>query len=452
MPNPTSPSPGAVARPDARPGGANVFSSAYGFVITTIGFAVGVGTIWRFPYMLGENGGSLYLITYIVIIAVICVPLLAAEMVIGFKGRGSAVNAYRALEPKGRPWHFAGWLHLATALILIGYITPIFGWILKYVVATPAGELKGLDAAGTEAYFNELVSRPWEVAAFCVANLAINTLVVAGGVRRGVELLSKILLPLLAVVMIGLIAFGLTLEGGSQGLTFLLQPDFSKFSLGTVQAALGQAFFAVGIAMLASMMFGSYVANPKEKIARAATMVCSSLVVAGLLAGFMIFPVLFSAGLEPQAGPGLVFMTLPNAFNQIPFGEAFGTIFYIGFYFAALTSMAGVIEACVGMIMDQFKLSRRWALAITLAIQNVVAAVAVFAFTPMFDAFDLLCNNYLLPIGAFVIAVFVGWVWGADKFVEACNVKSRFSQVFLKLAIKYLCPLAVLAVFVSTLF
>ncbi|MDR2565384.1 MAG: sodium-dependent transporter [Bifidobacteriaceae bacterium] len=437
--------------PSAQHGG-NAFSSAYGFIITTIGFAVGVGTIWRFPYMLGENGGSLYLITYLVIIAVICVPLLAAEMVIGFKGQGSAVKAYQALEPRRQPWHLAGWLHLATALMLIGYITPIFGWILKYIVATPLGELKGLDAEGTQAYFNDLVGHPWEVAAFCLANLAINALVVVGGVKRGVEMLSKVLLPLLAVVMVGLIIFGLTLPGGGEGLTFLLKPDFSEFGLGTVQSALGQSFFAVGIAMLASMMFGSYVKNPREKIARASVMVCSSLVVAGLLAGFMIFPVLFSAGLAPEAGPGLVFMTLPNAFNQIPFGTAFGTLFYVGFYFAALTSMAGVIEACVGMMMDQFNLKRGVSLVITLAIQNVVALVAVFSFDPMFDVFDSLANNYLLPIGAFIIAVFVGWIWGADKFVAACNVKSAFAKVWLKVAIKYLCPIAVLVIFVSAFF
>jgi NSS family neurotransmitter:Na+ symporter len=430
----------------------NAFSSAYGFIITTVGFAVGVGTIWRFPYMLGQNGGSLYLITYVVIIAVICLPLLAAEIVVGFRGQASAVGAYRALEPPGQKWHLAGWLHLGTALLIISYIVPIYGWILKYLIATPLGDFDGLDAAGTESYFTDLLDRPFEVLAFSLVNLAINAVVVLGGVKRGVELLSKILLPVLAVVMVILIVFGLTLDGAADGVAFLLRPDPSKYTLGTVQAALGQAFFAIGIAMLASMMFGSYIKNPQEKIARASTMVSTSIVVAGLLSGFMIFPVLFSAGLEPTAGPGLVFMTLPNAFNQIPLGTAFGTLFYLGFYFAALTSMAGVIEAIVGMFMDQFHLKRPVSLALTIGIMTVIGSVCTFAFNPVFDIVDQTVNNYLLPIGAFIIAIFVGWIWGIDKFVAACHVKSRFAQVWLKITVKYVCPIAVLAIFLGSFF
>ncbi|MDR3201764.1 MAG: sodium-dependent transporter [Bifidobacteriaceae bacterium] len=430
----------------------NAFSSAYGFIITTIGFAVGVGTIWRFPYLLGENGGSLYLITYIGIIALICVPLLAAEMAIGFKGQASAVKSYQALEPPRRPWHLAGWLHLATALLVIGYVVPVFGWILKYLIATPLGDFNGLDATGTETYFNDFISRPWEVLIFALVNLAINAAVVLSGVKRGVELLSKILLPVLGVVMVGLIVFGLTLDGAGEGIAFLLKPDPSKYSLATVQSALGQAFFAVGIAMLASMIFGSYIKNPKEKLARASTLVSTSIVVAGLLAGFMIFPVLFSAGIAPTSGAGLVFMTLPNAFNQIPLGAVFGTLFYLGFYFAALTSMAGIIEACVGMFMDQFKLKRPAALAVTIGIMTAIGAVCTFAFDPVFDVIDLAINNYLLPLGALIIAIFVGWVWGVDKFIAACHVKSEFSKLWLKLTVKYLCPVAVLVIFLGSFF
>jgi NSS family neurotransmitter:Na+ symporter len=451
MPSSTSPQ-GSTIVAGAKSAAGNAFSSAYGFIITTVGFAVGVGTIWRFPYMLGENGGSLYLITYIAIIAVICLPLLAAEIIVGFKGQASAVKAYQALEPPRQRWHLAGWLHLATALLIIGYIVPIYGWILKYLIATPLGDFDGLDAAGTEAYFTDMLGRPWEVLAFSLVNLAINAVVVLGGVKRGVELLSKILLPVLAVVMIILIVFGLTLDGAGEGVAFLLRPDPSKYSLGTVQAALGQAFFAIGIAMLASMVFGSYIKNPKEKIARASTMVSTSIVLAGLLSGFMIFPVLFSAGLEPTAGPGLVFMTLPNAFNQIPLGTVFGTLFYVGFYFAALTSMAGVVEACVGMFMDQFNLKRPLSLAITIGIMTVIGSICTFFFDPVFDIVDQTVNNYLLPIGALIIAIFVGWVWGIDKFVDACHVKSEFSKLWLKATVKYVCPIAVVVIFLGSFF
>jgi NSS family neurotransmitter:Na+ symporter len=426
----------------------NAFSSVFGFIMTAIGFAVGVGSIWRFPYMLGENGGALFLIAYIAIIAIIGVPLLTAEISMGFSTQKSPVLAYKELAP-GKPWYLAGYVHLAAGILIISYTLPVYAWILKYLIATPMGAFKGLDAAGSADYFNTFFSDKWQVLIFALVNIAINCLIVSGGVKKGVERISKFLLPVLGVIMVILIIFELRLPGAVDGVTFLLKPDPSKFTLGSLQAALGQAFFAVGIAMLASMVFGSYIKDKKENIGKSSTIICTALVSAGLLAGFMIFPVLFSVGLEPTSGPGLTFISLPNAFNQIPLGTLMGTLFYFGFYIAALTSSAGVAEAVVGLFMDQFKLKRSIALTITIAIMTVVGTACIFS-DALFNTIDLIENNYLLTLGALVLAIFIGWVWGADKLVAASNVKSKLFQTWLKVTVKYVSPILIIVIFISS--
>ncbi|MDR0851221.1 MAG: sodium-dependent transporter [Clostridiales Family XIII bacterium] len=426
----------------------NAFSSIFGFIMTAIGFAVGVGSIWRFPYLVGENGGALYLIAYVAIIAIIGIPLLTAEISMGFNTQKSPVLAYQTLAP-GKMWYLGGYVHLIAGILIISYTLPVYAWILKYLVATPMGAFKDLNAGQVEGYFGTFSADKWQVLIFALVNIVINGLVVSGGVKKGVERLSKFLLPLLGIIMLILIIFELRLPHATEGVTFLLKPDFSKFSLESMQSALGQAFFAVGIAMLASMVFGSYIKNKTENIGKSSTIICVALVCAGLLAGFMIFPVLFSVGLAPAAGPGLTFISLPNAFNQIPLGTLMGTLFYLGFYIAAVTSSAGVAESVVGLFMDQFKMKRRIALTITLALMTVIGTFCIFS-DALFNLIDLIENTYLLTLGALCIAIFVGWVWGIDKFIAAANVKSKFFQIWLKVTVKYVSPIAIIVIFVGS--
>ncbi|MDR3295105.1 MAG: sodium-dependent transporter [Clostridiales Family XIII bacterium] len=425
------------------------FSSISGFLMVTIGFAVGVGSIWRFPYMLGENGGALFLIAYVVIIGVIGIPLLAAEISIGFKTQKSAVLAYSELAP-GKLWYVGGYVHLVAGLLIISYTLPIYAWILKYLCVMLAGGFAGMDAGQVGDYFGAFTQKHVQVLLFALANIAVNALIISGGVKKGIERLTKILLPVLGVIMLILIVAGLRLPGAGAGVLFLLQPDPSKFNTGALNAALGQAFFAVGIAMLASMVFGSYIKNPKENIGKSASIICTALVCAGIMAGFMIFPVLFAAGLEPAAGPGLTFIALPNAFNAIPFGGVLGVLFFLGFYIAAVTSSAGVAESVVGLFIDQFRMSRKKAIAVTVLIMAVVGALCIFS-DAVFNTLDLVENNYLLTLGALCIAIFVGWIWGADKFIEATNVKSRFLRGWLKVCVKYVSPIVIIFIFVSGL-
>ena len=425
----------------------NAFSSAFGFLMTAIGFAVGVGSIWRFPYVLGENGGALFLLAYVAIIVVIGIPLLTAEISMGFQTQKSAIGAYRELAP-GTQWQLGGYAHLVAGLLIISYTMPIYAWILNYLAQTAVGGFEGMDPGAIEAYFGTFTSDRWQVTLFAVVNIAINALIVSGGVKKGVERLTKVLLPMLGVIMIILIVAGMRLPGAMEGVSFLLKPDPSKFTLASLNTALGQAFFAVGIGMLASMVFGSYIKNRTENIGKSAVVICTALVCAGLMAGFMIFPVLFASGIAPAAGPGLTFIALPNVFNQIAGGRVLGTLFYIGFYIAAVTSSAGVTEAVVGLFMDQYSMSRKKALAVTVAVMSAIGIACIFN-DALFNFLDLLENNYLLTLGALCIAIFVGWVWGADRFVEATNVKSPLAKAWLKVTVKYISPIVIAVIFIS---
>lgn len=431
--------------------GGNAFSSLMGFLMTAIGFAVGVGSIWRFPYLLGTNGGALFLIVYVLIIVVIGIPLLTAETAMGFKTQKTAVLAYRALAPQHKIWSYAGYAHLLAALLIVSYTIPIYAWILGYLYNTAIGTFHGMDMAQLGTFFGELSGNYPLVALFATINLAFAVLVVSGGVAKGVETLTKILLPVLGVIMVILIIAGLRMPGAEAGLSFLFKPNAEAFTLKSLQDCLGQAFFAVGIGMLASMVFGSYIKNPKQNLGKTSIIISVALIAAGVMAGMMIFPALFSAGYEPQSSVGLVFLTVPLVFDSMPLGCLMGTLFFFGFYIAAVTSSAGVMEAVVGMLMDQFKLTRKKALLFTVLFQIVIGIFCLDAGS-FFNFCDILTNNYILTLGALVIAIFVGWIWGADNFVDAANVHGKFTRLWLKVSVKYISPIVILVIFITSIF
>ena len=423
----------------------NAFSGLIGFLMTAIGFAVGIGSIWRFPYMLGTNGGSLFLFVYVGIILLIGVPLYVAETTMGFKTQKTAVLAYRELapSPKQRFWSYGGYLHLLAALIIISYSIPIYAWILGYLFNTIKGTFVGMDAQGLNDFFNSFSTNMPQLIIFAILNLVICGVIVSGGVQKGVEMLTKVLLPILGVVMVILIVAGIRMEGSSKGFAFLFQPDASAFTIASLKEVLGQAFFALGIGMLAAEVFGSYIKNPKENIGKSATIISIALVSAGVMAGMMIFPALFAADFEATSSVGLVFLTVPLVFNSMPGGQILGALFFFGFYIAAITSTVGVVEAIVGMFMDQFGMTRKKGLLITIAIMAVVGFLCLPA-SSIFTFFDSIIN-YLLIAGVFIISIFVGWIWGADNFIEATNIQSPALRSWVKIAVKYLSPLVIVA-------
>jgi len=426
------------------------FSSLMGFLLSVIGFAVGVGSMWRFPYVTGTNGGALFILTYVLVIVLIGIPLLTAEISIGYRSQKTAVHAYQDLAP-GKSWYLCGWLHVLVALLVFAYTLPIYAWILTYIWRTGTAFFAGLMPDAVRDAFIGLTTDYKTMFFFAAINLGLIALVVKNGLENGIERLNMILLPLLALIVVICIVIGLQYEGSNAGLAYLFKPDFSQFSLKSVTAAVGQAFFAIGIGMLASMVFGSYLKRKNANVLRDSSVISLAIVCAGIAAGLMIFPIVFAFGLEPSAGVGLTMITLPNVFNHMAGGQLVGVLFYVGFYFAAFTSAIGLCEAIVGVFMDVFRLSRKKALSIVMLFAAVIGSCAI-AVPGFLDVIDLVTSNYLLVISGFTITVFAGWVWGVDNMLDAASVKPPFLRAWLSVSVKYVCPLAILIVFLANFF
>ena len=415
--------------------------------MVAIGLALGIGTLWRFPYVVGENGGAIFIFLYILIILVIGIPLMTCEVTIGYATGNAAIDAYKTLKPNTK-WYLAGYLHTLAALIIVGYTSVIYAWIIKYIAGAFMGDFVGLDSQSIQTYFDAFNANKTTVFIFFLINFALNNAVIILGVQKGIERVSKILIPVLFVIMIIIIFFGLRLPGAKEGITFLFKPDFSKFSFNSVITCLGQAFFALGLAMLGSMVFGSYIKEKDENIFKDSSVICLALVFAGILSGFMILPIVFATGLTPGEGVGLTFLTLPLAFNVVPFGRVLSILFYFGFYIAAFTSSVGVLEAIVGQFMERFKLERIKALMLASAIIVAIAAVSIF-YDPAFAFLDNIESNYILVIGCLIIALFSARAWKMENLLEAANMKSPFVRAWMNISIKYVSPIVIVIIFLS---
>lgn len=423
------------------------FSSILGFIMVAIGLALGIGTLWRFPYVVGENGGAIFIFLYILIILVIGIPLMTCEVTIGYATGNAAIDAYKTLKPNTK-WYLAGYLHTIAALIIVGYTSVIYAWIIKYIAGAVAGDFVGLTSEGIQSYFDTFNANKPMVFLFFLINFLLNDAVIILGVQKGIERVSKILIPILFVIMIVIIIFGLRLPGAKDGITFLFKPDFSKFSMSSVITCLGQAFFALGLAMLGSMVFGSYIKEKDENIFKDSSVICLALVFAGILSGLMILPIVFATGLTPGEGVGLTFLTLPLAFNVVPFGRILSVLFYFGFYIAAFTSSVGVLEAIVGQFMERFKLERIKALILASIIILGIAALSVF-YEPAFAFIDNVESNYILVIGCLLIALFSARAWKMENLLEAANIKSPFVKTWMNVSIKYISPIVIVIIFFS---
>lgn len=423
------------------------FSSILGFIMVAIGLALGIGTLWRFPYVVGENGGAIFIFLYILIILVIGIPLMTCEVTIGYATGNAAIDAYKTLKPNTK-WYLAGYLHTLAALIIVGYTSVIYAWIIKYIAGAVSGDFIGLTSEGIQSYFDSFNANKPMVFLFFLINFILNDAVIILGVQKGIERVSKILIPILFVIMVIIIVFGLRLPGAMDGITFLFRPDFSKFSINSIITCLGQAFFALGLAMLGSMVFGSYIKEKDENIFKDSSVICLALVFAGILSGLMILPIVFATGLTPGEGVGLTFLTLPLAFNVVPFGRILSILFYFGFYIAAFTSSVGVLEAIVGQFMERFKLERIKALMLASLIIIAIAALSIF-YDPAFAFIDNVESNYILVIGCLLIALFSARAWKMENLLEAANIKSPFVRTWMNVSIKYISPIVIVIIFFS---
>jgi len=419
-----------------------------------------LGNIWKFPYIVGENGGAAFIIVYLVCIALIGIPIMLSEFALGRNSNANAVQSFKSIEPK-KPWYIGGYAAVGTAFIILSYYSMIAGWILSYLGRSITGSLMTIETGTQEAFFNTLVSSPVEniIASFIV--LLITTLVCFGGIKSGIEKVSKMLMPILVILLFVLMFRSVTLEGASAGLEFLFKPDFSKLKPASILEALGHAFYSLSLGMGIILTYGSYISK-KENLPTLALQVTIADTLIALMAGVVIFPAVFAFGFKPTSGPGLIFITLPAVFEQMAFGGLFSSLFFGLVGIAAITSTISLLEVVVTFCTEQFNSKRKPTIIIVALALLTLSVLSTLSFSTLshvkifgmgfFDLFDYVASNILLPLGGMIVAIFVGWVWGIDNVTKEITSNGKFPFKFKTLyilSIKLFAPIAIFLIFLS---
>ena len=426
------------------------FTGKFGIIAAAAGSAVGLGNIWRFPYLLGQNGGAAFLLIYLSFVLVIGVPVMIAEFSIGRKAQLNVIGAFKKLAP-GSLWHLIGVMGVGAAFIILSFYAVVSGWTLEYTLLAVKNEFAGKSAIEIKEIYTNLTSGSWTSVIIMIIFLFINAFIVSFGVQKGIERYSKILMPLLLVIIIFLCVRSVTLANASAGLDFLFKPDFSKITGKTVLDALGQAFFSLSLGMGVMATYGSYI-KKNESLGKMAVSVSLSDTLVAVLAGVAIFPAVFAFGIEPGEGPGLVFVTLPGIFNQMAGGYFFGIIFFILLIIAALTSAISLLEVVVAYFTEELKMKRKAATWLTTAVM-IIFGIICAKYEVIFELFDKTSSNILLPLGGLLIVIFVGWFWGLKNVrdeLEADGKRARYFNPFVFI-IRFLAPIAIALVFLNSL-
>ena len=419
------------------------------FILATLGFSAGIGNLWRFPYLVGMYGGGIFLLFYMFIVFLVAIPLFSIEITLGKTTGKDPVGAYESLAP-GSYWHLNGYLNIFTMFLISGYAASIIGTIFAYLFKTAFGTFSGMTAVEVESYYRAFSTNWPELMIWTVATVIILVLILSQGLVRGVERANKIMMPALFVIMVVLMVRALTLPGVAEGLAFYLKPDFEKFTWEGAVAAIGHSFFAIGVAMAVALVYGSYLPKGSRHVISNSVIIALASTLIGIMAGLIIFPSIFSFGLDPASGSGLTFITMPNVFNQMPAGTFFGTLFFLLFFLAALTSFIGAYEAIVAFLRDRYNVPRKRGVWYTGAGVIVIASITVYS-SRLFLLADYLSNNILLILGALVMSIFVGWVWKIPNFAESAGIESPAARMLWTILIKYLAPIVILVCWIATL-
>lgn len=440
-------------------GSGEQWSSRWGFFLATVGFAVGMGNIWRFPYQLGDNGGSAFLIIYLACALGIGLPLLITEISLGRHGRASASQSVANVardSARSPRWRLIGNLGIFCAFVILSYYTVLSGWTLDYFVKAATGTFDGVNAEATGAMFAGLLGNPWVLIFWNTMVHLLIIVVIRQGVQSGIERAVKVLMPALFGSILIMVIYGVVAGDMISTLRFLLEPDFSKITFGTVMAAIGQAFFSIGIGMGSLIVFGAYM--PKDfSIPVSSTAVILTDTGVAVLAGFAIFPLVFQYGLNPGAGPGLIFETLPLAFGQMPGGQLFGSIFFVLLISAALSSCIGLAEGVVNWVDEHLHIPRKkgilwvggaaWALGVPSILGfSVWNDIRLLDFIPsyegmdIFDTLDNLAANNLLLVGGALSSIFFGWLVPKALKLEEMGVRDGPFFAFWRFMIRFVIP------------
>ena len=442
------------------------FSSRMGIILATAGSAVGLGNIWRFPYMTGMNGGAAFILIYAVCVLMLGIPGMVAEFVVGRYSASNAAGAYNKLAGR-TPWRVIGYLGVLTSMIILGFYAVVAGWCLQYLLASVIGHLEG-DTNYVVSYFQQFAAHPWKPVVWAVAFIGVTHLVVARGVRDGIEKASKLLMPTLFVLLLLLIAASCMLPGAIKGVEFLFKPDFGKVTHSVFLEALGQAFFSLSLGTACLCTYASYFTKETRLVGSAVQIAFIDSIIA-ILAGLMIFPAAFSVGVAPDSGPSLIFITLPNVFHEafasMPVvGYVISILFYALLSLAALTSTISMHEIGTAFFHEEFHISRNagaWVVTACCSViavfcslsQGVLAGAKVMGMS-ILDACDALTAQIMLPVGALLTCLFVGWYVPAKVVREQVTnwgaLPVAIYRVFL-FFIRFICPVCIVAVFLHQL-
>ncbi|MBE0502808.1 MAG: sodium-dependent transporter [Desulfuromonadales bacterium] len=433
------------------------WASRLGFILAAAGSAVGLGNIWKFPYVTGQNGGGAFVLVYLGCILVVGLPIMMAELMIGRHTRRAAVGAFMALEKRKSPWILVGWVSTLSAFVILSYYAVVAGWTLDYVYLAVVGSFNGQSPDTIEGLFGSLINDGLRQTVWLFIFLALCLGIVFGGVQKGIERWSKILMPILFVLLLLLFGNAMLSDGAAAGLRFMFRPDFGKLTPGAILEAMGHAFYTLSLGMAAMITYGSYLRRD-EDLFGASVKIASLDTTIALVAGLAIFPVVFAVGMEPAAGPGLVFKTLPVTFSRLPGGYVLGILFFLLLAFAALTSAVSLLEAQVAYLIDEKGWGRKKATTVLTCIiflvgipsalsYNVLGDFKMLGDRSFFDALDLIASNYLLPIAGLFTAIYVGWFWrGSEEKKELVAGGSGWIYPVWHFLIRYVTPLAVGAV------
>ena len=437
------------------------FGSKIGIIAAAAGSAIGLGNIWRFPYVAGENGGGAFLVFYILFIIAIGVPVMLSELLIGRRAQRNPFGAFRLLKP-GQPWYLIGLMGIAAAFMILAFYSTIAGWTLEYLYQAIIHGFDGKSPDQLESMFKQFQADGWMPVIWQLIFMFLTAWIVWHGVKKGIEKYAKILMPVLLVIIIIISVRSLTLPGAGAGVDFLFKPDFTKIDAGVILEALGQAFFSLSIGMGTLITYGSYISK-KDNLSNTAFAVSAADTFIAIIAGVAIFPAVFAFGISPDAGAGLVFITLPNIFQQMPGGYVWALLFFILLSVAALTSTISVLEVVVAYFSEELNINRKKSTVIATVSISVLGVICTLSQSPgaaltffgnsLFGNLEYLTANILLPLGGLLIITFVAWFMGGrnvkDEISNSGVYRIRLFNVFMFI-IRFIAPVAIALVFMQS--
>ena len=444
------------------------FQSRLGFILVSAGCAIGIGNVWKFPYVTGQNGGGVFVLFYLLFLAIMGVPILTMELAVGRSSRKSVIQAFHTLEPKGTKWHIHGWVAIAGNYILLMYYTTVCGWMFGYFFKFLAGTFTGLDSTAISGIFSAMLASPLELLGWMALSLALGVLVCSMGLQNGLERITKVMMLGLLGLIVVLAVHSLTLEGALEGVKFYLLPDFGRAMesglSNVIVAAMNQAFFTLSLGMAGMQIFGSYMSKDNT-LTSESIRICLLDTFLALMAGLIIFPACFSFGVEPNAGPPLIFETLPNIFANMPGGRIWGALFFLFMTFASFSTVTAVFENLLASCCDNFGWSRKKSALLNglfllvagipcVLGHNVWSGVTLIRGMGIMDTEDFLVSNLILPGGSLVFLLFcvTRYGWGFDKYLEEANTGTgiRMSRK-LKPFFQFILPVLILVILIRGL-